>query len=208
MKLFVGPDDLVTPHCKFTDKHCLRPCNLIVDLNELNLNPPIPNQRKIMQNPSLIQKIQTTATLVFNALDALQPVVSLLARLYVAQVFFLAGLTKVRDWETTLLLFTEEYKVPLLSPQIAAVMGTAGELVLPLLLVLGFGSRLAALGLSVVNVVAVLALEEIAPAAFQQHVLWGVLLVGIAVYGPGRLALDSFVARQFGKSGFRGQAAG
>ena len=161
-----------------------------------------------MLNPSLIQKIQTPATLALTALDALQPVVSLLARLYVAQVFFWAGLTKVRDWETTLLLFTEEYKVPLLSPQIAAVMGTAGELVLPLLLVLGFGSRLAALGLSVVNVVAVLALEEIAPAAFQQHVLWGGLLVGIAVYGPGRLALDSFVARQFGKSGLRGQGAG
>ena len=159
-------------------------------------------------NLFLIQKIQTPVTLALNALDALQPVVNLLSRLYVAKVFFLAGLTKVRDWETTLLLFTEEYKVPLLSPQIAAVMGTAGELVLPLLLVLGLGSRLAALGLSVVNVVAVLALEEFAPAAFQQHVLWGTLLIGIAVYGPGRLALDSFVARLFGQSGHRGRAPG
>ena len=48
---------------------------------------------------------------------------ALLARAYIAQVFFLSGLTKLRDWDTTLLLFTEEYKVPLLSPGVAAVMG-------------------------------------------------------------------------------------
>ena len=64
-------------------------------------------------------------------LDRLQPLAALAARLYVAQVFFLSGLTKLRDWETTLFLFTEEYKVPVLTPPVAAVLGTAGELVLP-----------------------------------------------------------------------------
>ncbi len=125
----------------------------------------------------------------------LQPVAALAARLYVAQVFFMSGLTKIRDWDTTLALFMDEYKVPVLSPAVAAAMGTAGELVLPVLLAVGIGSRFAALGLSVVNVVAVLSLAEIAPAAFQQHVLWGTLLAGVAIYGPGRFSLDHLMTR-------------
>lgn len=125
-----------------------------------------------------------------GALDALQPLALLAARLYVAQVFFLSGLTKIRDWDTTLALFTDEYKVPLLPPALAAASGTAGELVLPVLLVLGLGGRVAALGLSVVNAVAVISLQEIAPAALQQHVFWGALLAGLAVFGPGAWSVD------------------
>jgi putative oxidoreductase len=124
------------------------------------------------------------------ALDGAQPLAALAARAYLAQVFFLSGLTKLRDWDTTLLLFTEEYRVPLLSPGVAAVMGTAGELVLPAMLLLGLAGRFAALGLSVVNVVAVLSLSEIAPAALQQHITWGVLLAALALHGVGRWSLD------------------
>ena len=98
--------------------------------------------------------------------------------------------TKIRDWETTLALFQDEYKVPLLSPGVAAVMGTGGELVLPVLLLFGLGGRFAALGLSVMNVVAVISLSEIAPAALQQHVTWGVLLAALAIFGVGRWSLD------------------
>jgi putative oxidoreductase len=128
-----------------------------------------------------------------SALDALQPAAALAARLYVGQVFFLSGLTKIRDWGTTVALFTDEYKVPLLSPAMAAFTGTAGELVLPVLLVLGLGGRFAALGLFVVNAVAVIALAEIAPAALQQHVLWGALLAGVAIFGPGAWSLERLV---------------
>ncbi len=128
-----------------------------------------------------------------QALDALQPLAALLARLYVAQVFFLSGLTKLRDWETTVALFTDEYKVPLLSPPLAAAMGTLGELALPVLLVVGLGGRLPALGLFVVNAVAVISLSEIAPAALQQHVFWGSLLAGLAIYGVGPWSLDRWV---------------
>jgi putative oxidoreductase len=125
-----------------------------------------------------------------GALEMLQPLAQLGARFYVAQVFFLSGLTKVRDWEITVALFTDEYQVPWLSPMAAAVTGTAGELVLPLLLLLGLAGRFAALGLSVVNVVAVISLAEIAPAALQQHVFWGSLLTGLVLWGPGRWSLD------------------
>ncbi len=123
-------------------------------------------------------------------LNALQPLAALAARLYVGQVFFLSGLTKLQDWGTTVALFTDEYKVPLLSPPVAAVLGTAGELVLPVLLVLGLGGRFAALGLWVVNAVAVVALSDIAPAALQQHILWGALLAALAIYGPGAWSMD------------------
>ena len=49
-------------------------------------------------------------------------------------VFFRSGMTKLHDWETTLALFQDEYHVPLLNPTVAAYMGTAGELALPVLL--------------------------------------------------------------------------
>lgn len=151
-----------------------------------------------MKSPTLIQTLSRHALSVAQALNSLQPVASLLARIYVAQVFFLSGLTKIRDWDITLALFMDEYKVPLLPPALAAVMGTAGELVLPVLLVLGLGGRFAALGLSVVNVVAVLSLTEIAPAALQQHVFWGALLAAIAIFGPGRFSVDHWMVRRLG----------
>jgi putative oxidoreductase len=131
------------------------------------------------------------------ALDALQPLAALLARGYVAEAFFKSGLTKLRDWDTTLALFHDEYKVPLLPPEMAAVMGTGGELVLPVLLLFGLGGRFGALGLSVVNVVAVVSLADIAPAALQQHMTWGVLLAGVAVFGSGSWSLDSWLMRRW-----------
>ena len=143
-----------------------------------------------MNPPPLLQRGHALWSVVTQTLNATQPLAALAARVYLAQVFFLSGLTKIRDWETTLLLFTEEYKVPLLSPQLAAISGTAGELVLPVLLLLGLAGRFSALGLSVVNVVAVVSLAEIAPAALQQHITWGVLLAALAVYGVGKWSVD------------------
>jgi putative oxidoreductase len=127
-------------------------------------------------------------------LESLQPLALLLARLYVAQVFFASGLTKLRDWETTLALFENEYAVPLLSPEAAAMLGTGGELVLPVLLALGLGGRFAAAGLSVVNVVAVLSLTDIPPAALQQHQFWGSLLIGVLLWGAGRWSIDAWLS--------------
>lgn len=127
-------------------------------------------------------------------LEQLQPVALLLARLYVARVFFLSGLTKLRDWDSTLDLFRYEYQVPLLPPELAAWAGTAGELMLPVLLVLGLGGRFAALGLSVVNTMAVLSLADLPEAAAQQHLFWGCLLAGLLLWGPGRWSVDGWLA--------------
>jgi putative oxidoreductase len=128
-----------------------------------------------------------------RAMSALQSPGALLVRLYVAKIFFMSGLTKVQDWDTTLALFSEEYKVPLLPPELAAYLGTFGELALPVMLVAGLGGRIAALGLSVVNVVAVLSLSEISDLALQQHITWGALLACLAVFGCGRWGLDSLL---------------
>ena len=145
--------------------------------------------------PGLVGSISNAWAPITRLLDALQPLAALAARVYVAQVFFLSGLTKLRDWGTTVALFTDEYKVPLLSPTVAAVLGTAGELVLPVLLVLGLAGRFSAIGLFVVNAVAVIALSEIAPAALQQHILWGALLAALAIYGMGPWSVDRWLKR-------------
>ena len=144
---------------------------------------------------SPIQRLLNLWGLLTRGLDSLQPLAALLARLYVAQVFFLSGLTKLRDWGTTVALFTDEYKVPLLSPPVAAALGTAGELVLPVLLAVGLAGRFSALGLFVVNAVAVISLSEIAPAALQQHIFWGTLLAALAIYGLGPWSLDRWLKR-------------
>jgi putative oxidoreductase len=142
--------------------------------------------------PTLAARLWRLGEKAIAALEALQPAAQLLARLYVGSVFFRAGLTKLHDWDTTLALFMDEYHVPLLDPTVAAFMGTAAEIALPVLLVLGLFGRFAAVGLSVLNVVAVLSLAEIADAALQGHVFWGSLLVALLLWGPGRWSLDRF----------------
>ncbi len=116
-------------------------------------------------------------------------------RWYVSWQFLKSGWLKVTDWSNTLYLFHDEYRVPLLPPDVAAVAGATGELVFPSLLVVGLLTRYAAVGLSAVNVLAVVSyahvlLSEGFEAALGQHYLWGSLLLVVAVFGPGRWSLD------------------
>jgi putative oxidoreductase len=140
-------------------------------------------------------------------LDALQPVVALGARCWVSWQFLKSGMLKLEDWETTLFLFQEEYRTPLLSPPVAAIAGTFGELFFPILLMAGLFGRFAAVGLLAVNVMAVVAYAHVLrspgfEAALGQHYLWGAVLVMLAVYGPGRLSIDHwFVNRWLGQRG-------
>ena len=114
-----------------------------------------------------------------------------------ARVFFLSGLTKLNDWGITVALFENEYHVPLLSPEVAAALGTGAELALPVLLVAGLGTRLAAAALFVFNIVAVISYPDLSDAGLKDHMLWGALLLVTMVYGPGKLALDYWIGRRF-----------
>lgn len=131
-----------------------------------------------------------------SKISMLEPVSLLAARFYVGWAFFAAGLTKLRGWESTLLLFEYEYQVPVLPFELAAYLGTAAEIILPILLITGLASRFSAFGLFFVNIVAVISLEDIAAAAYAEHVLWGVLLAQVVIFSGGRFALDRFIEQR------------
>ena len=121
------------------------------------------------------------------------PVADLAIRLYMANVFLRSGLVKIGNWDGTLYLFANEYRVPLLPPELAAWLGTFGELAFPPLLALGLAARFAALSLSVVNVVAVISFWHVLAgneAARMSHFYWGLLLLVPLCHGPGKLAID------------------
>ncbi|MFZ6648105.1 DoxX family protein [Undibacterium sp. TJN25] len=126
--------------------------------------------------------------------------IALALRLFVGWQFFKAGMVKIGDWNGTLSLFREEYTVPLLPPDFAAVMGAGGELVFPVLLFVGLFSRPAALGLFFVNAMAVISYPQLwkfeCPAAINDHMYWGILLLVLMAFGPGKLSLDSWIGRQ------------
>jgi putative oxidoreductase len=125
--------------------------------------------------------------------------VSLLARLSLAAVFWMSGRTKVAEGtlltlsDNAVWLFREEYKLPLLPPEIAAHLSLFAEHLLPMLLVVGFASRFAALGLLVMTLV----IEVfVYPAAYPVHGPWAVCCLVIMIHGPGVLSLDHLIARR------------
>lgn len=123
-------------------------------------------------------------------------------RVFIAWQFLKSGLVKIQDWESTLYLFREEYTVPLLPPDLAAYMGTFGEIVLPILLIVGLFSRPAALGILIVNIMAVISypqlLEFECPAAINDHFYWGIILLILTISGAGKLSIDSYLREKFG----------
>jgi putative oxidoreductase len=152
-----------------------------------------------MTLPALLTAVRSLFKRVTAALDLLRPAVDLIVRLYLGRVFVLSGLTKVADWSTTVALFSDEYQVPLLPPEWAAFAAAGGELALPLLLVLGLGTRFAACGLFVLNAVAVLSYWHVlkdSPAAWQAHLNWGLLLAGVAVSRVSPWTLDCWLDRR------------
>ena len=119
--------------------------------------------------------------------------VALMSRVAVADIFWRSGQTKVNGLsirEETFYLFREEYKVPLLPPDLAAYLSTIGEHVLPVLLVLGLASRLSALGLFGMTLVIQL---FVVPGGWPEHILWFSLLGLIIARGPGAISLDHLV---------------
>jgi len=126
--------------------------------------------------------------------DWLFPFFLLTVRVYIARVFFRSGLTKVADWENALNLFQFEYKVPYIDYHIAAYSGTFFELVMPVMLVAGFATRLAALPL--------LAMTAVIQFTYDQnveHVGWAVMLTLLVLKGAGKFSLDELIYRKFGR---------
>jgi len=136
-----------------------------------------------------------------RGLDRLQPAFLLATRLYVGWQFWKSGWIKVTNWPQTLDLFHDEYHVPLLPPDVAACAGAFGELFFPALLFLGLFARLGALGGFAVNALAVISYSQVLlaegfEAALAQHVLWGFMFLLLALFGPGPIALDAWIARR------------
>ena len=130
-------------------------------------------------------------------LDKLSPLFDLALRLYVANVFWKSGLVKIASWSSTVSLFQYEYAVPLLPPEVAAVMGTAVELLVPVFLVFGLGTRMAAIVLFVFNIIAVVSYPDLNIVGIKDHYLWGALLLVIIFHGPGKLSLDHLISQKY-----------
>ncbi len=132
-----------------------------------------------------------------RAIDALDriphSVLAVPLRLAVATVFWNSAMTKLDDWNAALSLFTDEYKLPLLPPQVAAYLAVSIELTMPVLLLLGLATRLASLVLLAMTVV----IEVfVYPLAWPTHIQWAAMLLVLLCRGPGAASLDRLLSRR------------
>jgi putative oxidoreductase len=118
-------------------------------------------------------------------------ILQFLFRFGIAAVFWNSGLTKIASWQSTIVLFRDEYKVPVLPPELAATLAASVELTCPVLLVLGLATRLATLPmLGMTFVIEVF----VYPEDWIEHLTWASFLLFILTRGPGPIALDRFIA--------------
>lgn len=150
------------------------------------------------RDPSLFARGVGLVKQAYRGLDFLSPVADLVVRLWVAYAFFVSGLTKIQTFDSTILLFTYEYQVPLLSPEVAAYLGTFTELFFPVLLALGLAGRFSAFVLFVFNVIAVISYPDLGPAGLKDHQVWGIMLLVTLLHGPGKLSLDHLLGKKLG----------
>lgn len=148
----------------------------------------------------------------FAVLDRLKDLGDLLARLWVAKIFLESGLSKLQDWGATMVLFKYDYSVPLMSPQVAAYIGTAAEFVLPVLLILGLGGRLIIFAFFAYNIICVASFHflwtPVGSSGLNDHVDWGLLLMLLMFHGSGRFSLDHLIHKHFGHLIHRGKKMG
>jgi putative oxidoreductase len=146
---------------------------------------------------ALNQNIARLAGPVIRGFDSASSLVDLFVRLWVANVFWKSGVASLHDWETTVDLFTYEYKVPLLSPQVAAILGTGTELIFPVLLVVGLATRFSAASLFIFNIIAVISYPSLNEIGLKDHIYWGILLSVTLLHGPGKISIDHFIRRKW-----------
>lgn len=140
-----------------------------------------------------MKSIASGTAVVFGSLGKFPfSILQLAMRVGIAAMFFRSGLIKIRSWEFAVLLFRDEYQVPLLDPVTAARIATAAELGLPVFLALGLATRLAALPL--LGMVAVIQIF-VYPNAWSDHLIWASILLMLLTRGAGSISLDHLLAR-------------
>ncbi|MDI9700790.1 DoxX family protein [Burkholderia cenocepacia] len=118
-------------------------------------------------------------------------------RLAVATVFWNSAMAKLANWDAALELFRDEYRVPLLPPEIAAYLAVSIELSMPVLLVLGFATRPAAFVLlGMTSVIEIF----VYPLAWPTHIQWAAMLLVLLCRGAGKLSLDHVICRYWSRS--------
>ena len=148
---------------------------------------------------------QSAAARILSLIDAAKrkleqvplSVPQLMARLAIAGVFFRSGQTKIANWDLTIQLFQNEYNLPILPPDIAALMGASFELGCSVLLVLGLATRLATLPL--LGMTAVIEIL-VYPQNWPEHLTWASLLIFLLLRGPGAYSLDHALGKALGRS--------
>lgn len=138
--------------------------------------------------------------------------IALLGRFAIAGVFWRSGQTKVEGlrldllsgdfklgWphlsESAVALFRNEYRLPLISPELGAYMAAVAEHLFPVMLLLGLGTRFASLALLLMTAVIEI---FVYPDAWPTHGTWAAILLMLMAMGPGRISLDCLLARHFG----------
>jgi len=156
-------------------------------------NSAILEANESLAEPNKKKSFITLYLIATRWVDYLQPALNLLFRFWVAKVFFMSGLTKIKSWDTTLMLFEYEYAVPLIDFKMAAFLATGAELLFPILLLIGLAGRFSAIALFILNIVAAISYPDISPGGVNDHYFWGAMLLVLIAYGPGKLSIDQLI---------------
>ncbi|PMP05905.1 hypothetical protein BCS94_13385 [Vibrio breoganii] len=148
-------------------------------------------------NSTIQSKYRAYEGIVENLQGLAVPALLLFCRLWVAWVFFNAGLVKIGTWDSTLFLFEYEYQVPILPWEIAAYVGTATELIVPIFIALGLFTRPFAAILFIFNIMAVVSYPVLWEKGFYDHQLWGLMILINLILGAGILSADHILAKRF-----------
>lgn len=145
---------------------------------------------------SVMRKLSQMAKFAILRLDDISPVMDLGIRLYIANIFWKSGLTKIANWDTTVYLFTNLYHVPVISPEVAAYSATMVELGGAVMLALGLASRFGTAALFILNIVAATSYPDLSDAGRELHLYWGMFLLIFLLHGPGKLSFDHFIRKK------------
>lgn len=138
--------------------------------------------------------------------------IALLGRFSIAAVFWKSGQTKVQGFaidlvggefqfgmprlsDSVVALFRDEYRLPLVPPELAAPLAAFAEHLFPLLILVGLATRFSALALLVMTATIQLLVY---PDAYPTHGVWATVLLFLVAKGPGAFSLDRLIARRFG----------